>query len=131
MQLTDEELDNLMSFYTGLIPQERRRLAPVIKDLGVRGLLYIYDRSSQTLDRSTPRYYITLSERGRKIMFSQDPLQLVLSCVRCRMTSEALEFIKRVPNGALPEILVCSDATVRNNAKRRLQCTGGNGIYAP
>lgn len=133
-KLTDEELDILVPFYTNLIPHKKHSLDPVTERLGARGLLYIYDRNLVLNTRRVRpkfRYHVQLSIRGCSVIFVQDPIQLVLCCVRCGMTSEALEFMNSVPNELLSEILVCGDATVRKQARWRLQCTGENGISAP
>jgi hypothetical protein len=125
MELTGKELDDLIVYYIDATPKEANLLPPTAKVLCNRGLLQIFERDlfMHRVYR-VPRYWICITSRGMEAVQEQDYLQLVLSCIRCGLTSEALQFMRWLSVSDLPVLLTCDDRQIRRQAKKFLgaQC---------
>lgn len=124
MELTDEELDALMHFYTDMIPDGRNRLRPIDHELKRRGLLDIYTRSDSEVilyacqSNGSYRYRLSITHAGLEAVAAQSDLQMALSCARIGKTVEAIEIVRRLPVDALPVVLSCGDEHLRRAASK-------------
>jgi len=106
-------------------------LGPTTDKLWSRGLLQIYDRAPQGQllphyqGKLLPRYQVMITPEGYKAVEEQEQLRKVWACISIDYISEALVFMKSLYDEELPELLVCGDEMIRNQARRRIEICHG------